>query len=211
MKTKTRYKYKDLQRALKMKKKRLFNRVYSMLEKGNVKFLTFTFKESFLKATTPKTRERYIKAYLNDFASDYVLNIDYGKTTKREHYHAIATPKYKIFMLDIFSKQYGFLQCESIGNLKRYANINKSLEDIAKRLTNHATKDTTNKGRIIYSRALIKNKELKPIYTAKIDGLMRDKQREKIIQEQLKEKRDFLKALGVENYEENDLIFKCTN
>ena len=207
MKTKTRYKYKDLQRALKMKKKRLFNRVYSMLEKGNVKFLTFTFKESFLKATTPKTRERYIKAYLNDFASDYVLNIDYGKTTKREHYHAIATPKYKIFMLDIFSKQYGFLQCESIGNLKRYANINKSLEDIAERLTNHATKDTTDKGRIIYSRALIKNKELKPIYTAKIDGLIQDKQRERAIQKMQKDKQDFMQQLGINYIDESDLFY----
>ena len=131
--------------------KRLYSRIITMLQKGNVIFLTFTFNDKTMLKTNQKTRLRYVKHYLNKYACNYVLNIDYGKITQREHYHAIAKPKYKEFVFDKWTK-YGFLKGEIIGHIKRYKNINKSLDDIAERLTNHATKDTTRHNKIIYSR-----------------------------------------------------------
>lgn len=116
----------------------------------NVVFLTFTFKNEVLKNTNKDTRLRAIKKYLNDFASEYILNIDYGDKSQREHYHAIATPTYKIFLYDYYT--YGQLKGEQIGTQKRFASINKSLEDIAQRLTEHSTKDSTLNERIVYSR-----------------------------------------------------------
>ena len=131
--------------------KRLYSRIITMLKKGNVIFLTFTFNDKTMIKTNQITRLRYVKHYLNKYACNYVLNVDYGKITQREHYHAIARPKYKEFIFDEW-QQYGFLKGDIIGNAKRYKNINKSLEDIAERLTNHATKDTTRNNKIIYSR-----------------------------------------------------------
>ena len=153
MKYKTNHEYKDLKRALRVKRNRLKARILSMLENNNnCLFLTFTFNNRVMKATTQETREKYIKRYLKIFANKYILNIDYGANTKREHYHAIATPKYHIFLYDMYNKKYGFINGEIIGNLKRFANINKSLEDIAERLTSHSTKESTDNSRIIYSR-----------------------------------------------------------
>ena len=142
--------------------KRLYSRIITMLKKGNVIFLTFTFNDKTMIKTNQITRLRYVKHYLNKYACNYVLNVDYGKITQREHYHAIARPKYKEFIFDEW-QQYGFLKGDIIGNAKRYKNINKSLEDIAERLTEHATKESTKNSRIIYSRRNYKYIEIDDI------------------------------------------------
>lgn len=170
-----------------IKKYRLFKRILSMLQNNNnCLFLTFTFNNKTLKNTNQETRKRYIKAYLNDMAKDYILNIDFGNENKREHYHAIATPKHQIILYDIYNKKYGFVKGEPIGQLKRFTNINKSIYDIAERLTEHATKETTQNYKIIYSRP---NRTIKEsIYLNEI------KERLSII-EQEKERKRYLKEI----------------
>ena len=107
-------------------------------------------KESILKTTNEETRKRYIKSYLNEETSDYILNRDYGKTTEREHYHAIVKPRYATINYKRY--KYGFIKGERLNQLKRFTNKNKSLEDVAESLTEHATKNSTRDNKIIYSR-----------------------------------------------------------
>ena len=143
--------YKDLEKAQAKKRKRLYNRVLQMLkENSDLLFLTFTFKESILKTTNEETRKRYIKSYLNEETSDYILNRDYGKTTEREHYHAIVKPRYATINYKRY--KYGFIKGERLNQLKRFTDKNKSLEDVAESLTEHATKNSTKDNKIIYSR-----------------------------------------------------------
>jgi len=162
------YIYKNLSQAQTKKRKRLYNRILKMLkENKNILFLTFTFNESILKTTNSETRQRYIKTYLNEQTSEYILNIDYGKTNKREHYHAIAKPKYKLIVYTAY--KYGLIKGERINQLKRFTRANKSLEDIAESLTQHATKNSTKDNKIIYSRAPRKSESK---YKNQIDDLL---------------------------------------
>ena len=149
------------------KKYRLKKRILEML-RINTKciFLTFTFNDETLKKTTKAKRERIVKTYLNRNANEYILNCDFGTTNEREHYHAIATAKADLFNYHLFDK-YGYLKGEIIGVYKRFENINKSLEDIAERLTEHATKETTKQSRIIYSRNLNKKDQIEEEESAK--------------------------------------------
>lgn len=169
-----------------IKKYRLKMRILSMLQRNNnCLFLTFTFRNSVLKNTSQETRKRYIKAYLNDMAKEYILNIDFGNENKREHYHAIATPKYEIFLYDIYNKKYGFVKGEPIGQLKRFTNINKSIYDIAERLTNHATKETTQNFKIIYSRPnkALKESKYKNEIETRLYKIQAEKEHKRILKE----------------------------
>lgn len=48
---------------------------------GDAIFLTFTFNDATLKATSPETRRRYVARYLKQHSDNFVANIDYGKRT----------------------------------------------------------------------------------------------------------------------------------
>lgn len=137
-------------KAESMRKYRTLKRIYNIVKDVNATTLTLTFNEETLQNTNKQTRLQYIKRYLNDFASDYVLNVDYGALNSREHYHAIATPKYKIFLLNRY--KYGNIQAVKIHSNKRYKNINKSDKEIATRFYNHATKQTTKGEKLIFAR-----------------------------------------------------------
>lgn len=151
-------------RAKKERLKRLYKRIYNLLSSNlnNCLFITFTFTDKVLKSTNETTRERYIKAYLNEQTNEYILNRDYGKKNNREHYHAIATPKQNIFInkgeIKIYNAvrfnayKYGQIKADRINKLKRFTKNNKTLEEIATDLMNHATKSSTKESKIIYSR-----------------------------------------------------------
>lgn len=145
------YDYKNYDKALLKQKERYKRRVESMLktDKYRCYFLTFTFTEKTLEKTTQKTRLRAIKTFLNGQASDYVLNIDYGKKNNREHYHAIILSRYKTLVLSAY--KYGFIEYD-----KLHDTLNKIYTErnypTAERLTNHAFKETTRESKIIYSR-----------------------------------------------------------
>lgn len=149
------YKYKDYAKALKKQKQRYYKRVLKMLNEDIYKcyFLTFTFSEKTLKRTAKKTRLRIIKSFLNNQASDYVLNCDYGKENKREHYHAFILSRYKVIVLSAFN--YGFINIRKPHSTLN-KNYNESPKETAENLTKHAFKDTTKESKIIYSRKTIK-------------------------------------------------------
>ena len=155
------------------KASRVRSKLSKMLHNNDtVVFLTLTFSDDTLRNTTEQTRRRYVTRYLSSFASDYVANIDYGKTNGREHYHAVANA---VAPLDLWSK-YGYIlseyvkdpktDCKPRNVPKRYKDLSPdeqrrlmSLDDekriskyIAK-LSNHALKETNRRSVLIYSKS----------------------------------------------------------
>ena len=152
---------------------RLKKRITNMLKNNNnCYFLTFTFRNHVIESKNQLKRLRYVKQYLSDFANEYILNIDYGKITKREHYHAIATPKYKIFLCDAY--KLGNLEYKKIHENGYYKAINKNNDAIAKRFLNHATKETTKQSKIIFARRNHQS-EIKYNLKLKIDAFLNGK------------------------------------
>lgn len=147
--------YKNYEKALKTQKKRYKSRVDEMIKRDylNMWFLTFTFSDESLLKTNEKTRIRYIKEFLKQQAKNYLLNKDYGKENKREHYHAIIISKYEIINFDAY--KYGYIKARKISQMKHF-NTTKNNRTTADKLTAHAFKETTENAKIIYSRRQIK-------------------------------------------------------
>lgn len=159
--------------SLKSRYYRQYKRVLNMLksDENNCLFLTFTFSDESMKKVNEINRLRAIETFLNKQCKEYVLNIDFGKETEREHYHALVIPRYKGL---IYYKGYhlGYLKGEKVNQLKRFTKNNDSLKDIAKRLTEHTFKNSTRNYKIHYSRA-DKNKPIDKYYKMKIDELIK--------------------------------------
>lgn len=58
-------------------------------QKYEMFFATFTFTDEALQLKQ-KTRHEGIVRLLSKVSEDFIMNIDYGKTTQREHYHAVV-------------------------------------------------------------------------------------------------------------------------
>ena len=166
-------------KAETMRKYRTYKHILSIVNKYDAISLTFSFTDETLNNTNEQTRLQYIKRYLNAFASDYVLNKDFGALNGREHYHAIATPKYKIFLYDAY--KYGNLEFKKIHQNGQYKNINKNNETIAKRFLNHALKETTHKSKLIFARC---HRQSTSKYKRKIDAFLNKDFAKPIQQEQ---------------------------
>lgn len=69
--------------------KRVFDRTNEYVKAGEGVFLTLTFKDDALKATS-QTRRVNVSRTLRDLSCEYVGNIDFGTETEREHYHALV-------------------------------------------------------------------------------------------------------------------------
>lgn len=108
-------------------------------------FVTFTFNDDVMQLK-PDTRKQRIRRLLNKICDDYILNIDFGKTTEREHYHAIIAISekrhtlyhqdgdiwnYKIKELDEYD--YGFYNVKLIFT---------EMKDSAEKLSRYITKLT---------------------------------------------------------------------
>lgn len=125
-------------------------RLYKKIEKiiseyQNPVFITLTFNETSLDFLSYETRRRYVSRWLSSQSNLYIANVDYGKENGREHYHAISNKK-----IDPLSWSYGACNVKAIVNKN-----SKALAKYINKLTNHALKDTANRGaRIIYSRGL---------------------------------------------------------
>lgn len=126
------------------RRKRLKERITSMLNIGQCLFLTLTFTDSVLENTQQHIRRKYVARFLKANSECYIANIDYGDTTEREHYHAVVLCDY----LSYDSWPYGFSFVESIN---RYASEDKLACYISK-LTNHAIKESAKRCSLIYSR-----------------------------------------------------------
>ena len=125
--------------------KRLNKRIETYLRSGQCIWLTITFNEATLSNTNEKTRRRYVSRFLKKVSDYYVANIDYGKTTEREHYHAVILTDF----VEPTLWPYGFIYTERIKNhLKTPLKLSKYVS----KLTNHAIKESTKRNVYIYSK-----------------------------------------------------------
>lgn len=127
--------------------KRLKDRINCIIASPYSSFITLTFDNSTLSDTSPETRRKYVARWCKTYGVPYVANVDFGKTTHREHYHVIIACK-------VPSKtwKYGFMDIKSI----RCENVGKSdIERLSKyvaKLTNHCIKETSKRYCLLYSR-----------------------------------------------------------
>lgn len=108
-------------------------------------FGTLTFREDVLDSTSKETRRRYVSRFLNDNTLHYVSNIDYGKTTDREHYHFIALVDHKI---DKDNWRYGF---SLFTKIKKKTSL-RNRKNYLMKLTNHTYKDSTKQEKLLTDR-----------------------------------------------------------
>lgn len=134
-----------------MKVSRIKKRIVFLLSRFKYcYFCTFTFDNNYL-SRTDRTKKDLIKHTINNFSSDvkYILNIDYGKKTEREHYHAIVCTNNSLNFRSYLKKYYPFLSGADL--------INNSKDDFIRlskyinKLTNHAIKSTVKNSRIYYN------------------------------------------------------------
>lgn len=110
-------------------------------------FLTLTFNDAVLSNTTEETRRTYVRKFLKSISDNYVANIDYGKKNEREHYHAVVEGQ----NLDLSAWTYGFIHAQKVGYSELLTDTAR-LSKYINKLSNHATKETTKRKKIIYSR-----------------------------------------------------------
>lgn len=123
---------------------RLRKRITKIIQCDSL-FLTFTFTDKVLANTNQETRQKYVKRFLNTISRNYVANIDFGKTNGREHYHAVCTVSEKV---NYNAWNYGALN----GVKVRKSSNTLALAKYINKFVHHATKESTCKSRIIYSR-----------------------------------------------------------
>lgn len=119
---------------------RVGKRIKSMLDKGDVLFLTLT-----LDSESESEGEKQCVAWVKQFAelfSDYVINTDYGENTGRLHFHG-CVPAERIITYDDWP--FGFFKVEKV-NAKNYSRLNTYIA----KLSNHASKEGAKQ--IIYKR-----------------------------------------------------------
>lgn len=138
----------NLNKARYKRSNRLEGYIEKMLKYGQCSFLTLTFRDDVLQATSEATRRQYVSRFLSMFSPYYIANIDYGGKNGREHYHAIIMHK-KNIDLSIWRDKYGSIDIEPI----RVKNA-ECLSKYMTKLTNHAIKDTGRSKRVIYSNRI---------------------------------------------------------
>ncbi len=143
---------KDFERVLQARyqkvgriKKRL---VYLLSRCDYVWFCTFTFDNHYIEKCT-RTKRDLIKSVINTHDFKYILNIDYGKTTEREHYHCIIGTDIN-FNVNQYIQSYYPCHCLAIQCKKDRADFSR-LSKYINKLTNHCIKATTKRQRILYN------------------------------------------------------------
>lgn len=125
---------------------RLENRINGMLSKGRTSFLTLTWNDNALASNKKDTRKKFVRSTLNEVCDDFVANIDFGKRTSREHYHAVC------LALDIEAvksrwRPFGFIKIENV-----IPSTEGSLALYVDKLCNHALKESAGWDRLMYCR-----------------------------------------------------------
>lgn len=124
--------------------------IYMYHKKKNLYFITFTFSDKYIDKCD-RTKKDLIKNSLMSFDSDlyYILNIDYGKTNEREHYHAIVGTEYDLNLGNYLDLVY---PCFTKTELIRFdSNSFKKIPKYINKLSNHAIKNTTRNSRIVFN------------------------------------------------------------
>lgn len=143
---------KDYERKLKSRyqkcsriKKRF---VYLLTRFDYIWFITFTFDNYYINKTD-RTKRDLMKSVLNTHDFKYMLNIDYGKRTEREHYHCILATNIDFDFNQFIQSHYPChclaIQCKK--GKKDFVRLSKYIN----KLTNHCLKATTKNRRMLYN------------------------------------------------------------
>lgn len=127
-------------------KKRL---LYLLLRYDYVWFCTFTFSDKYINKSE-RTKRDIIKQIINTHDFKYILNIDYGKTTQRQHFHCILATNIDMDVNQFFQSFYKGGYSLSIPCKKGVNDLTRLTKYIDK-LVNHCIKATTKKQRIVYN------------------------------------------------------------
>lgn len=143
---------KDYERILKARyqkcsriKKRL---IYLLTRYEYIWFCTFTFDNYYIDKCT-RTKRDLIKSVIDSHDFKYILNIDYGKKTEREHYHCIIATNIDFDINQYIQANYPCFSCSIL--CKKGLNDYKRLSKYINKLTNHCIKATTKRQRILYN------------------------------------------------------------
>ena len=124
--------------------------VYMYHRKKNLYFLTFTFNEKYINKCD-RTKKDLIKNCLYEFDALglYILNVDYGSQTERQHFHCIFGTNKDIDLKKYLDKYYPcFSYTEKI---RTDENSLKKLPKYIDKLSNHAIKKSTRASRIVFN------------------------------------------------------------
>lgn len=123
--------------------------VYLLSRYKYIWFVTFTFKDKYINKSDRTKRDLMKSAlYTHDFK--FILNIDYGKKTEREHYHCILATNIDMDIHQYMSNYYKGGFSKSILMDLDYTDFVKTTKYINK-LTNHCIKATTKRQRLLYN------------------------------------------------------------
>lgn len=126
-------------------KKRL---IYLLSRYDYIWFCTFTFNNYYIDKCD-RTKRDLIKSVINTHDFKYMLNIDYGKKTEREHYHCVIGTNWNFDVNQFIQNNYP-CHCLAIPCKKGredFARLSKYIN----KLTNHCIKATTKRQRILYN------------------------------------------------------------
>lgn len=127
-------------------KKRL---LYLLIRYKYIWFCTFTFSNKYINKSE-RTKRDIIKAVLNTHDFKYILNIDYGKSTQRQHFHCILATDTYMDLNQYFQEFYsgGFslsIQCKN--GIDDFNRLTKYID----KLVNHCIKASTRRQRLVYN------------------------------------------------------------
>lgn len=122
--------------------------IYLLTFSKYIWFCTFTFDNYYIDKCT-RTKRDLIKNVIGVRDFKYILNIDYGKTTEREHYHCIIGTNEDIDLNKYIQDNYPCF-CLAINCKTNYADFNR-LSKYINKLTNHCIKASTKRQRILYN------------------------------------------------------------
>ena len=126
-------------------KKRL---VYLLTRYDYIWCCTFTFSNKYIDKCD-RTKRDLIKEVINTHDFKYILNIDYGKKSEREHYHCIIGTNINFDVNQYFQSHYP-CHCLAI-SCKKGKDDFVRLSKYINKLTNHCIKSTTKRQRILYN------------------------------------------------------------
>ena len=123
--------------------------VYLLSRYKYIWFVTFTFSDEYINKCD-RTKRDLMKSVLYTHDFKFILNIDYGKKTEREHYHCILATNIDMDIHQYMSNFYEGGFSKSILMPLDYTNFIKTSKYINK-LTNHCIKATTKRQRLLYN------------------------------------------------------------
>lgn len=122
--------------------------MYLLTRYDYIWFCTFTLSDKYINKSY-RTKKRLLNAVLDTHDFKYILNIDYGENTNREHFHCILATN-----IDFDVNQFiqGNYPCHCLA-----INCKKGREDFVRltkyinKLVNHCLKSSTKRHRMIYN------------------------------------------------------------